>query len=202
MLDIKSLMQDPQGIAAALAVRGYTFDVAHFIALDARRKQADIDSQNLLAERKSASKRIGTLVGQGVSVEEAKAQVNATLEKIAAQLDALTEEAKQAQAELEQLLLATPNVTAPEVPAGSSDADNEEVARWGEPRTFDFPVKDHVELGEGLQLLDTDAAGKITGSRFTVIYGELARLHRALIQFMLNLTHRNTATAKSTYRTS
>jgi seryl-tRNA synthetase len=187
MLDIKSVRQDPQGIATALAARGFHFDAEHFTALDARRKQADIDSQNLLAERKSASKRIGTLVSQGVSVDEAKAQVDATLQKIAAQLDALTEQAKQAQAEIEALLLATPNVPAQDVPHGSSEADNLEVARWGEPRHYAFPVRDHVDLGEGLRLLDTETAGKITGSRFTVMYGDLARLHRALIQFMLNL---------------
>jgi seryl-tRNA synthetase len=187
MLDIKSVRQDPQGIANALATRGYQFDVAHFTALDARRKQADIDSQNLLAERKSASKKIGTLVSQGISVDEAKAQVNLTLEKIATRLDALTEQARQAQNEIEELLLGTPNVPAQDVPRGRSEADNLEVSRWGEPRLFDFPVKDHVELGEGLELLDAETAGKITGSRFTVMYGELARLHRALIQFMLNL---------------
>lgn len=187
MLDIKAVRQDPQGIAGALSVRGFNFDVAHFTALDARRKQADVDSQNLLAERKSASKKIGVLVGQGVSVDDAKAQVNATLEKIAGQLDALTEQARQVQGELEELLLGTPNVPVPEVPPGSSEADNLEVSRWGEPRQFDFDVKDHVELGEGLQLLDSETAGKITGSRFTVMYGDLARLHRALTQFMLNL---------------
>ena len=187
MLDIKAVRQDPQGTATALDARGFNFDVAHFTALDARRKQADIDSQSLLAERKSASKKIGVLVGQGVSVDDAKAQVNATLEKIAEQLDALTEQARLAQAEIEDLLLGTPNVPVPEVPAGSSEADNLEVSRWGEPRQFEFQVKDHVELGEGLQLLDSETAGKITGSRFTVMYGNLARLHRALTQFMLNL---------------
>jgi seryl-tRNA synthetase len=187
MLDIKAVRQDPQGIATALAARGFTFDVDHFIALDARRKQADVDSQNLLAERKSASRTIGTLVGQGMSVDDAKAQVNATLQKIATQLDAMTEQAKLAQGELEALLLGTPNVPASDVPAGSSEDDNLEVLRWGEQPTFDFVVKDHVELGEGLGTLDSETAGKITGSRFTVMYGDLARLHRALIQFMLNL---------------
>lgn len=187
MLDIKAVRQDPQRVGEALQARGFQFDVAHFKALDARRKQADVDSQNLLAERKSASKKIGVLVGQGVSVEDAKAEVNATLEKIAAQLDALTEEAKQAQAEIEELLLGVPNVPVEEVPPGTSEEDNLEVLRWGEPATFDFPVKDHVELGEGLQLLDSEMAGKITGSRFTVMYGVLARLHRALTQFMLDL---------------
>ena len=187
MLDIKAVRQDPQGVATALAARGFTFDVDHFIALDARRKQADVESQNLLAERKSASKTIGTLVGQGMSVDDAKAQVNTTLQKIATRLDAMTEQAKQAQGELESLLLSTPNVPASDVPVGSSEEDNLEVLRWGDQPTFEFKVKDHVELGESLGRLDSETAGKITGSRFTVMYGDLARLHRALIQFMLNL---------------
>ena len=187
MLDIKAVRQDPEGVARALEKRGYNFDVAAFKEMDARRKQADIDSQNLLAERKSVSKKIGQLVGQGVPVEEAKAQVNQTLDKIAQQIDALTEQAKQVQGELDELLLSVPNLPAAGVPAGSSEADNVEISRWGTPRVFDFEVKDHVDLGEGLGLFDTDTAGKITGARFTVMYGELARLHRALIQFMLNL---------------
>jgi seryl-tRNA synthetase len=174
-------------VAAALDKRGYRFDVAAFTALDARRKQADIDSQNLLAERKSASKKIGLLVGQGMPVEEAKDQVNESLEKIAARLEELTEQARHIQGEIEELLLSIPNIPAPDVPAGASETDNVEVCRWGAPRRFDFAPKDHVELGEGLGQLDADTGGKITGSRFTVMYGELARLHRALIQFMLNL---------------
>ena len=187
MLDIKAVRQNPEAVAAALEKRGYRFDVAAFTTLDARRKQADVDSQNLLAERKSASKKIGQLVGQGMAVETAKAQVNESLEKIAARLDELTEQARHIQGEIEELLLSIPNIPAPDVPAGASETDNVEVCRWGAPRRFDFAPKDHVELGEGLGQLDADTGGKITGSRFTVMYGELARLHRALIQFMLNL---------------
>ncbi|MGL4565810.1 MAG: serine--tRNA ligase [Halioglobus sp.] len=187
MLDIKAVRQDPEAVAAALDKRGYRFDIAAFTTLDARRKQADIDSQNLLAERKSASKKIGQLVGQGMPVEEAKAQVNESLEKIAARLEELTEQARHIQGEIEELLLSIPNIPAPEVPAGASETDNVELCRWGTPRCFDFAPRDHVELGEGLGQLDADTGGKITGSRFTVMYGELARLHRALIQFMLNL---------------
>jgi seryl-tRNA synthetase len=187
MLDIKAVRQDPESVAQALKARGFVFDVESFRALDARRKQADIESQNLLAERKSASKKIGGLVGQGMSVDDAKAEVNETLEKIAGQLDKLTEQAKEAQSELDTLLLGTPNMPAEDVPAGASEADNLEIMRWGEPAKFDYTPQDHVALGEGLQLLDSETAGKITGSRFTVMYGNLARLHRALTQFMLNL---------------
>ena len=187
MLDIKLIRQDPQAVAKALTKRGFKFDVAEFEALDARRKQADIAAQNLQAERKSASKKIGELVKQGVDVNEAKAQVNETLEKIAAQIDAATEEAKTVQAQLDDLLLALPNIPDALVPDGLKEEDNQEISRWGEPKSYDFAVKDHVDIGEGLGQFDTETAGKITGSRFTVMYGELARLHRALIQFMLNL---------------
>ena len=187
MLDIKLVRQDPEAVAEALKKRGFDFDVAQFRAVDARRKAADVDSQNLLAERKSAAKKIGQLVAQGVAVDEAKAQVNETLEKIAARLESLTAEARDAQGALEALLLAVPNIPDEQVPAGASEEDNVEVARWGEPPAFDFPARDHVALGEGLGQLDGETAGRITGSRFTVMYGELARLHRALTQFMLDL---------------
>jgi len=187
MLDIKAVRKEPEAIAEALKKRGFTFDVAQFKALDARRKQADVDSQNLLAESKAASRTIGTLIGQGKTVDEAKAQVNETLEKIAAQIDDLTEQAKNAQGDLDELLLSVPNIPAEEVPEGDSEDDNREIAHWGEPRSFPFEVQDHVALGEALGELDFETAGKIAGSRFNVMYGDIARMHRALIQFMLNL---------------
>ena len=187
MLDLKQVRQDPQAIATALGKRGFAFDVDAFTQLDARRKAADVASQGLQAERKAASKKIGELIAQGISVDDAKAQVNEILDKIAGQIDTATEEARRVQAELDALLLAVPNIPDDAVPAGASEDDNIEVSRWGEPPSFDFKAKDHVELGEQLGQLDAETAGKITGSRFTVMYGELARLHRALIQFMLNL---------------
>ncbi len=186
MLDIKAVRQNPQAIADALARKGHNFSVETFTALDARRKAADIASQSLLAERKAASKKIGELVGQGISVEDAKAQVNAILERIAADIDSATEEARQVQSELDALLLATPNLPDDQVPAGSSEDDNMEVLTWSAPKEFTFEPKDHVDLAEGLGQLDQDAAGNITGSRFTVMSGGLARLHRALVQFMLD----------------
>ena len=187
MLDIKVVRQAPEEIATALAARGFTFDVELFMSLDARRKKADMESQSLAAERKQSSKQIGTLVGQGMNVDDAKAQVNETLERIASQLDEQTARAKVVQAELDELLLGTPNLPAKEVPPGSSEEDNHEVLRWSTPPVFDFEPRDHVALGESLSLLDTETAGKITGSRFTVLHGPLARLHRALIQFMLDV---------------
>ena len=187
MLDIKAVRKDPQAIAEQLARRGFEFDVAQFTDLDARRKQADVDSQSLQAEKKTASKKIGELVGQGMSVDEAKATVNETLEKIAAKIDQSVEEAKSIQYQLDQILLSVPNLPHQDVPLGKTEDDNIEVSTWGTPAQYDFTPRDHVEIGEILGQLDAETGGKITGSRFTVMYGELARMHRALIQFMLNM---------------
>ncbi len=187
MLDLKQVRQDPAGVAEQLKLRGFEFDVARFTELDARRKSADVKSQDLLAERKSASKKIGELVQSGVPVDEAKQTVNETLEKIAAQIDAATEEARQVSAELEDLLMGVPNLPAEQVPPGADESDNTEVLCWGEPPSFDFEAKDHVDIGEALGGLDFDTASKLTGARFVVLRGDLARLHRALINFMLDL---------------
>lgn len=188
MLDLKLVRQDPQRIADQLKKRHYNFDVAAFTALDQARKQADIDSQNLLAERKQASKKIGELVKTGVPIDEAKAQVNETLAKIETQLATLTAEARQAQDDLDNLMLGVPNVPDESVPEGRDEAENLEIMRWGEPASFDFEVKDHVDLGEALGGLDFENASKVTGSRFSVMHRDIALLHRALVQFMLN-TH-------------
>lgn len=188
MLDIKQLRQEPDAVAAALKKKGFDFDVETFQQLDSRRKQADIDSQELLAQRKQASKQIGELVKSGVPVEEAKAQVNETLAKIESQLESLKQDAKAANDALDSLLMAVPNIPADEVPEGKDEADNREISRWGEPAQFSFEVSDHVDVGARLGGLDFDTASKITGSRFAVMRGGIARLHRALIQFMLN-TH-------------
>ncbi|MEE2651431.1 MAG: serine--tRNA ligase [Pseudomonadota bacterium] len=188
MLDIKQLRQDPDAVAAALKKKAYDFDVAHFQQLDTRRKQADVESQELLAQRKQASKLIGELVKSGLSVDEAKAKVNETLATIEASLERVKNEAKAANDELDAVLMAVPNVPVEEVPEGADEDANVEISRWGEPRQFDFDVKDHVDVGGNLGGLDFDTASKITGSRFAVMRGGLARLHRALTQFMLN-TH-------------
>ncbi|MAY39286.1 MULTISPECIES: serine--tRNA ligase [Spongiibacter] len=188
MLDIKQLRQEPDAVAAALKKKGFDFGVETFQQLDSRRKQADIDSQELLAQRKQASKQIGELVKSGVPVEEAKAQVNETLAKIESQLESLKQDAKAANDALDSLLMAVPNIPADEVPEGKDEADNREISRWGEPAQFSFEVSDHVDVGARLGGLDFDTASKITGSRFAVMRGGIARLHRALIQFMLN-TH-------------
>jgi len=187
MLDLKQVRQNPQAIADSLAKRGHQFDVAAFEALDAERKAADMSSQNLLAERKLASKKIGELVQGGMSVEEAKASVEQTLVRIASEIDAATDLASQFQQQLDDLMMGLPNLPQDSVPQGQSEADNVEVSQWGEPRSFDFPVRDHVEIGELLAGLDFETASKLTGSRFAVMSGGIARMHRALIGLMLDL---------------
>jgi seryl-tRNA synthetase len=187
MLDIKAIRQNPDAVVAGLNKRGHTFPLDSFVALDAERKAADVKSQSLLAERKAASKKIGELVGQGIAVDDAKSQVNEILERIAGEIDKATAQAKEVQAQLDALLLGTPNIPDDQVPAGASEEDNLEVLRWGSPRTFDFEPRDHVDIGERKGRLDSEVAGKITGSRFAVMYAEIARMHRALTQFMLDV---------------
>ncbi|ARN75778.1 serine--tRNA ligase [Oceanicoccus sagamiensis] len=190
MLDIKFIRQNAELVAEKLKKKKFDFDVAAFKALDEQRKQADAESQSLLAERKQASKKIGELVKQGIPVDEAKQTVNETLAKIEEQLNALKQKASQAAAALEALMMSIPNIPDDEVPEGNDEEANVEVLTWGEPRQFDFEVKDHVDVGEAVGGLDFDLASKITGSRFAVMQGSMARLHRALTQFMLD-THIN-----------
>lgn len=191
MLDIKRIRKQTDEVIAGLAKKNYSFDIESFNTLDAQRKQLDIDSQQLLSERKQASKKIGEMVKAGSSVDDAKQAVNEILQRLSQQLDASVEQTRQVSLHIEQLLLGIPNVPQDDVPAGNNESDNIEVARWGEPAQLDFEALDHVALGAGNELLDFDVAAKITGARFAVIKGPLARLHRALIQLMLN-THTET----------
>ena len=186
MLDIKAIRQNPDAVVAALKKRGMAFDLDRFQSLDTRRKSADVRAQGLLAERKSASKRIGELIAEGKSVDEAKAEVDSVLARLAEELDTATAEAESVQAELDALLLETPNLPDDRVPQGASEDDNAEVLRWGEPAEMSFPAKDHVDLGEALTQMDMDTASRIAGSRFSLLSDQLARLHRALAQFMLD----------------
>ncbi|EED36947.1 seryl-tRNA synthetase [Luminiphilus syltensis NOR5-1B] len=186
MLDTKTVRKNPEAIAAQLLRKGFEFPVTEFKDLESRRREADVRAQSLQAERKSASRQIGTLIAAGKSVDEAKAEVQQQLDRIAAEIDTATAAANAVQSALETLLMSVPNVPHEQVPAGSDENDNIEVKRWGSPRNFDYEVKDHVDLGEGLGFLDTQAAVKITGSRFAVMTGPLAQLQRALVQFMLD----------------
>lgn len=187
MLDIKHVRKDPNQIAQLLKKKHFDFSVAEFLRLDALRKDADTRSQELLAERKRASKEVGALIAKGRSVEDAKAEVNETLSRLSVDLDVAVDSAKAIQSELDSLLMGTPNIPDQLVPDGKEESDNQEVLRFGEPRDIGFDAKDHADLGEQLGLLDFELAGKITGSRFSVLQGQLARLQRGLTQFMLDM---------------
>jgi seryl-tRNA synthetase len=188
MLDIKLIRQNPDLVAEQLQKKKFTLNTAEFLTLDAARKQAEADCQSLQAERKQASKKIGELVKQGTPVEEAKKTVNETLAKIETQLEALKQKAQQASDALHNLMMEIPNIPDDDVPAGDDENANKEILSWGKPKKIDFEVRDHVDIGTELGGLDFDLASKLTGSRFAVMSGGMARLHRALTQFMLN-TH-------------
>ncbi len=181
MLDTKLLRQDPAGVARQLAQRGFHLDVAQLNTLEERRKTLQVQVENLRNERNTRSKAIGQAKAAGQAIEPLKAQVAALGE----QLDEINQELSALQSELTELQLGIPNLTHDSVPVGASEADNLEVRRWGEPPQFTFTPRDHVEVGQAL--LDFEAGGKLTGARFVVIHHSLARLHRALAQFMLDL---------------
>ncbi len=183
MLDIQLLRKDAAQVAARLATRGFAFDVARFEALEATRKSIQIQTQEAQARRNALAKQIGMLKGKG---EDASAAMRDAAGLGDAQKQ-LEEQLAALQTEINDWLLGVPNLPHESVPEGRDETANVEVSRWGTPRSFDFAVRDHVDLGEGLGQLDFAAAVKITGSRFAVMRGALARLHRALAQFMLDL---------------
>jgi seryl-tRNA synthetase len=183
MLDLQVLRSDLAGTAQRLSDRGYTLDVTGFEALEKDRKTIQNETQELQARRNALSKQIGQLKGKGEDASELMAQVSAQAD----QLKALEQKLADVQAKLNDFLSIIPNIPHASVPHGKSADDNPEVRRVGEPRKFDFPVKDHVDIGTGLGMLDFDAAAKIAGARFSVLKGPLARLHRALAQLMLDI---------------
>jgi seryl-tRNA synthetase len=183
MLDIQGLRNDLEGVKARLATRGFALDAARFQELEAQRKIIQTRTQELQARRNSSSKLIGQAKSKGEDVSAIMAEVATLgdeLKQAEVQLDVV-------QAALQQLLEVIPNMPHSSVPVGKSEADNLEVRRVGKIPQFDFVVKDHVDLGEKLGL-DFDTASKISGARFSLLKGPLARLHRALAQFMLD-TH-------------
>ena len=184
MLDVQLLRSDLEGVARRLADRGFTLDVAAFESLEHQRKAIQTETQELQQRRNQLSKQIGQLKAKGEDASELMGQVNAQ----AARLKALEQELAELQSRMSQFLQVVPNVPHESVPRGASSEENVEVRRWGTPRAFDFPVKDHVDIGAALGMLDFDAAVKIAGARFSVMKGSLARLHRALAQLMLD-TH-------------
>jgi seryl-tRNA synthetase len=183
MLDIQLLRKDAALVAERLAARGFAFDTARFETLEAERKSIQTRTQEAQSRRNTLSKQIGMMKGKGEDTTAVMAEV-AGLGDEQKQLEARLSEL---QGELNDFLMGVPNLPHESVPVGKDETANVEVSRWGAPRSFDFPVRDHVDLGEGLGQLDFAAAVKITGSRFTVMKGPLARLHRALAQFMLDV---------------
>lgn len=183
MLDIQLLRNDLESVRTGLAARGVALDVAAFNALETRRREVQTRTQSLQQMRNARSKAIGAAKGRGEPVEALMQEV-ATL---GAALAAGEAELAAVQAELEQFQLVLPNLPHASVPAGRGAEDNVEVRRWGVPPAFDFTPRDHVDLGAALGAMDFDAAARIAGARFVVLSGALARLQRALIQFMLDL---------------
>jgi len=184
MLDLHWLRADPEFVRQALARRGFDFDSATFRELETERRRLQLETEQLQSERNSRSKKIGHAKAAGEEVQPLLDEVASLAEKVRANESAL-EEIRQ---KLDEFLQGIPNILHESVPDGHSEEDNTEVCRWGEPGTFGFKARDHVELGETLGLLDFESATRVAGSRFVVMRAELAGLHRALIQFMLD-TH-------------
>jgi len=183
MLDPKLLRTDLRNVAEQLARRGFELDVERIEALEAKRKELQVAVQELQGERNTRSKSIGKAKAAGEDIQPLLAQVAELGEKLKAGQEAL----EGIQTELSEIAMGIPNIPHESVPEGRSEEDNREERRWGEPPEFDFEPKDHVDLG-AQRGLDFDAAAKLTGSRFAVMSGPLARMHRALIQLMLD-TH-------------
>jgi seryl-tRNA synthetase len=184
MLDPRWFRNELDEAAAQLARRGFSLDTDAIRALDARRKAAQVRTQELQAERNAKSKEIGRAKAAGQDIQpllDAVAHIGDELKAAETELETI-------QADWLAIALTTPNIPHASVPDGRDEHDNREERRWGEPRRFDFAPKDHVDLGAALGLMDFEAAVRLTGARFVVMAGPLARLHRALIQFMLD-TH-------------
>ncbi len=187
MLDEKLLRRDIHHVAEQMRRRGIELDVVAFNELEAHRKDLDIRLQALQAERNAAAKKIGELIKGGMAVEEAKKQQAEQQKSLEQQLESVKKQQADVRLQLDELLLSLPNIPASDVPDGDDESANLELLRWGQPKNFEFAAKDHVDLGERNGLLDFELGSKITGSRFVVMRRDVARLHRALIQFMLDL---------------
>ncbi|CAH2801460.1 MAG: Seryl-tRNA synthetase (EC [Candidatus Burkholderia crenata] len=183
MLDIQLLRKDPDAVAQRLAQRSYTLDVAAFAALETERREIQTRTEELQMRRNTLSKQIGAMKGRGKDAAAVMAKVGGigdTMKASLAQLDGI-------QKRLADLMLGVPNLPHESVPVGRDETENVELRRWGTPRSFDFEVKDHVDVGAPLGL-DFETSAKLSGTRFTLLRGQIARLHRALAQFMID-TH-------------
>lgn len=184
MLDAKLLRTDLENVAQKLQSRGFEVDVNLIQELEAQRKELQTSAQNLQAERNAKSKGIGKAKAQGEDIAPLLAEV----ESLKGQLEEAEAASAKVQAQIEDIYAGIPNIPHDSVPVGQSEDDNIEVSKWGEPRQFDFEIKDHVELSEARGWYDNDAAVKVTSGRFSVLKGPMAKLQRALTQFMLD-TH-------------
>jgi len=183
MIDPKLLRQSTAEVATNLARRGFEFDARGYLALDDRRRELQVETERLQNERNTSAKQIGKAKAQGEDI----APLLASVRDLGEQLDASESALRDVQSALRDIELGLPNLLAGDVPDGNSDEDNTEVRRWGEPGAFDFEPRDHIEIGENLGMLDFESASRISGARFAVMTGALARMQRALIQFMLDL---------------
>lgn len=183
MLDQKLLRTDIESIAKKLAMRSYELDINKFNELEAQRKELSVKTQDLQNERNTKSKGIGKAKAQGEDIAPLLAEVST----LGDELDAAKKQLDEAQAQIHSMMMGMPNLLDDSVPEGKTEDDNIELRKWGEPTALDFEAKDHVELGAPNDWLDFETAAKLTGSRFVVMRGDMARLHRALIQFMLDL---------------
>lgn len=183
MLDPRLLRADLENTARQLARRGFVLDTSSIAAMEERRKRIQTDTQQLQAERNVNAKAVGQAKARGQDA----AGLLAESARISERLKQLEGELATVQAEVEDVALGIPNLPHASVPEGKDEKENQECRRWGEPRKFDYMPKDHVDIGAALGTLDFDTAAKIAGARFAVMQGSLARLHRALIQFMLDL---------------
>lgn len=184
MLDPRYLREQIEVVVASTQKRGGGFDADQYQQLEAQRKQLQIDLEHLQNERNTRSKAIGQAKAKGETVDEA---THAALKTLSEQVKTATADLDQVQQSLTDLQLSIPNLLHESVPEGKDESDNQEVRRWGEVPAFDFEPKDHIELGAQHNYLDFERASKISGSRFVVLNGPMARLHRALTQFMLDL---------------
>ena len=183
MLDAKLLRADPESVARNLARRGFKLDVESLRSLEERRKVAQVSADETRAARNAHAKKVGMAKGKGEDISGLVAEGEA----LSRRLEGLEKEQVAVQTEFDELVLGLPNMLHDSVPDGRDETANVELRRWGTPRAFDFEPKDHVAIGEQLALVDFEAAGRISGARFVVLKGGVARLHRALIQYMLDL---------------
>ena len=188
MLDPKLLRSDLNAVAESLKIKRYDLDTEAFLTLEAQRKERQLAAERLQQDRNTYAKSMGKLIGEAKAKGEDVEPLKAAGERIKTDSTAADAALAKVQEALDGLLHGIPNVPHSSVPAGNDEDDNVEVRRWGEPRAFEFEVKDHVDLGDALNGLDFETATKITGSRFSQMRGGLATMHRALTQFMLN-TH-------------